>query len=55
MNGTHGYVTDSANTGDREYMSAFYRYTSSRPPFARPAGDVVADHAVEILKNFTEA
>ena len=55
VNGTHGYVTDSANTGDREYMSAFYRYTPSRPPFARPAGDVVADRAVEILKNFTEA
>lgn len=51
-NGSHGYVTDSANTGDREYMSAFYRYTKFRPPFAKPAGDVMADRAVEILQAF---
>jgi len=49
-NGSHGYITDSPNTGDREYMSAFYRYTRFRPPLARPAGDVLADRAVEILK-----
>ncbi len=52
VNETHGYVTDSANTGDREYMSAFYRYTNFRPPFAKPAGDVVADLAVETLRGF---
>lgn len=49
VNGTHGYVTDSANTGDREYMSSQYRYTRFRPPFSKPAGDVVADKAVQIL------
>ncbi len=52
VNETHGYVTDSANTGDREYMSSFYRYTKFRPPFAKPAGDVVADRAVETLRGF---
>lgn len=51
-NGAYGYVTDAPNTGDREYMSAFYRYTRYRPPFARPAGDVVADRAVETLRGF---
>ncbi|ANO50458.1 hypothetical protein BA177_03860 [Woeseia oceani] len=49
-NGSQGYFTDSANTGDREYMSSFYRYTSFRPPFKAPAGDVVADRAVQILR-----
>ena len=49
-----GYLTDSANTGDREYMSAFYRYTKSRPPYAKPAGDVLADKGVEILNRFAE-
>jgi len=53
VNGSHGYLTDSANTGDREYMSSFYRYTRFRPPYAKPAGDVLADCAVEVLRNFT--
>ena len=53
-NGSHGYVTDSANTGDREYMSAFYRYTKFRPPFAKLAGDVLADRAGEILEGFKQ-
>ena len=47
-----GYITDSPNTGDREYMSAFYRYTRFAPPFRKPAGDVMAHKAVEILKRF---
>ena len=51
-NGAYGYVTDAANTGDREYMSTYYRYTRFRPPFAKPAGDVVADRAVETLRGF---
>lgn len=52
MNGSHGYITDGPNTGDREYMSAFYRYTRFRPPLKKPAGDVIADRAVEVLKRF---
>lgn len=52
MNGSHGYITDGPNTGDREYMSAFYRYTKFRPPLKKPAGDVMANHAVEVLKHF---
>ena len=49
-NGSQGYFTDAGNTGDREYMSSFYRYTRYRPPFKAPAGDVAADRAVQILK-----
>lgn len=49
-NGSHGYITDSSNTGDHEYMSSFYRYTKFRPPLKKPAGDVLADRAAEILK-----
>ena len=51
-NGAYGYVTDAPNTGGREYMSSFYRYTRCLPPFAKPAGDVVADRAVETLRGF---
>jgi len=47
-NVSYGYVPDSGNVGGREYMSAFYRYTR-RPPFRAPAGDVLADAAVEAL------
>lgn len=54
MNGSHGYITDGPNTGDREYMSAFYRYTKFRPPLKKPAGDVMADQAVEVLKQFAD-
>ncbi len=54
VNGSHGYVTDSANTGDREYMSSFYRYTKFYPPYKKPAGDVLARYAVRILKRFAK-
>ena len=53
-NGSHAYITDAANTGDREYMSAFYRYTKFRPPYEKPAGDVMAARAVEILNRFAD-
>lgn len=53
-NVSYGYITDSLNTGDREYMSAFYRYTKYRPPLARPAGDVLAQRAVEVLRRFAQ-
>ena len=52
VNESHGYITDGPNTGDSEYMSSFYRYTRFRPPFKRPAGDVLAEKAVEILQEF---
>ena len=47
-----GYLPDSPNVGDREYMSAFHRYTRFLPPFRRPAGDVLARTAVATLKGF---
>ena len=54
MNASHGYITDGPNTGDREYMSAFYRYTKFRPPLKKPAGDVMAERAVEVLDRFAK-
>jgi hypothetical protein len=51
-NVSHGYITDSENTGDQEYMSAHYRYTRFRPPLKKPAGDVLAQKAVELLNQF---
>lgn len=53
-NVSYGYITDGPNTGDREYMSSFYRYTKYRPPLARPAGDVLALRAIEVLRRFAE-
>lgn len=50
-NYSYGYITDGANTGDREYMSSFYRYTRYRPPLRRPAGDVLARVGVKTLKS----
>jgi len=43
-----GYVPDSTNLGDREYNSSFHRYCK-RPPYAPPAGDVLADTAVAMI------
>lgn len=54
MNVSHGYITDAPNTGDREYMSSFYRYSDFRPPLQKPAGDVLADEAVRILNRFAK-
>jgi hypothetical protein len=42
------YIGTSKDVGDREYVSAFYRY-AMRPPYAKPAGDAIADKAVELL------
>ncbi|HWL07170.1 MAG TPA: hypothetical protein VNQ76_02040 [Planctomicrobium sp.] len=56
-NYTIGYIPDSSNVGDREYMSSSHRYTASpdksirpRPPFARPGGSVFAQEAVRTLE-----
>ncbi|MCD4769564.1 MAG: hypothetical protein K8R35_05295, partial [Bacteroidales bacterium] len=54
VNVSHGYITDGPNTGDREYISAFYRYTRFRPPLKKPAGDVVAQKAINILEQMLE-
>jgi hypothetical protein len=53
-NVSYGYITDGPNTGDREYMSSFYRYTKYRPPLEKPAGDVLAHRAAEILSGFAK-
>ena len=59
-NYSKGYITDGANTGDREYMSSFYRYTAGsgsnpRPPLGKPAGDAIAEKAVQVLNQMAGA
>jgi hypothetical protein len=49
-----GYIGTSQDVGSREYMSAFYRY-AMKPPYAKPAGDAIADKAVELLRKLKEA
>jgi hypothetical protein len=51
---SYGYLTDGPNTGDTEYMSANYRYSKFRPPYAKPGGDVIAIQALETLKRFAQ-
>ena len=54
-NGIHpNYIGTSKDVGDREYMSAFYRYVKKQP-YAKPAGDVIADKAVELLTGLHRA
>lgn len=47
------YVPDSGNNGDLDYQSAFYRYTTSLLPYAQPAGDLLADEGVRLLKELS--
>ena len=54
MNRSFGYITDGPNTGDREYMSSFYRYTRFLPPYRKPAGDALAKEAVRTLKQLSK-
>ncbi|MBL9178331.1 MAG: hypothetical protein JNM65_09720 [Verrucomicrobiaceae bacterium] len=53
---SYGYLTDGANTNpaDGEYMSAHYRYSKFRAPYAKPAGDVIAIKALETLRRFAQ-
>lgn len=53
---SYGYLTDGANTnpGDGEYMSAHYRYSRFRAPYAKPAGDVIATQGLATLKRFAK-
>ncbi|MDP1586635.1 MAG: hypothetical protein Q8M07_02730, partial [Prosthecobacter sp.] len=51
---SHGYLTDGPNTGGTEYMSANYRYSKFRPPYAEPGGDVIAVQALETLCRFAK-
>lgn len=44
-------IPDSGNNGDREFMSATYRYTTTMLPYRQPAGDVLAETAVRLMKN----
>ncbi len=53
---SYGYLNDGANTnpGDGEYMSAHYRYSKFRAPYAKPAGDVIAVQALQTLSRFAK-
>jgi hypothetical protein len=51
MNDTSpGYIPDGPNCEDRDYVSAFYRYTTTMLPFAHPAGDLLASAAIKMLE-----
>lgn len=50
MNDTSiGYVPDSRNCEDMDFVSAFYRYTQSMLPYRKPAGDLLASAIVQGL------
>ena len=53
LNDSIGYVPDRANNGDTEYMSSFYRYTTTLLPYEDPAGDLLARAAVRMLSDCT--
>jgi hypothetical protein len=48
-NDTIAYVPNSSNNGDREYMSAYYRYTTNMMPYRNPAGDRLAADGTRLL------
>lgn len=52
---SYGYIPDSPNTGDSEYISSFYRYTRYRPQYKKPGGDVLARTAIRLLRKFSKA
>lgn len=47
------YVPDGPNCADREYISSFYRYRPGLLPYRPPAGDALAQAAVELLKGLS--
>lgn len=49
-----GYIPDRANNGDRDYVSSFYRYTTSMLPYQDPAGDLLAQAACQMLDDMTQ-
>ncbi len=50
--GSYGYIPDASACDDREYMSGFFRYRRTIPPYAAPAGDACAEVAVKRLAQF---
>jgi hypothetical protein len=46
-----GYIPDSGNNGDLDYQSAYYRYTTCMLPYAQPAGDLLAEQAIQLLRS----
>lgn len=50
---TVAYVPDKPNNGDQDYISAYYRYTTSMLPYRNPAGDRLADAGVRLLNGLT--
>lgn len=50
-----GYVPDSSNCNDRDFVSAFYRYTQTLLPYQHPAGDLLASAIVQKLNQSLEA
>jgi hypothetical protein len=48
------YIGTSEDVGDREYMSAFFRH-AMKPPYRKPAGDVIVDTALALLRRMAQA
>ena len=53
-NGSMGYIPDETATKDLEYMSGYYRYVGSIPPYKAPAGDAAANVAIEVLNKYAK-
>lgn len=51
-NGAYGYIPNSSAVDDREYMSGYFRYRKSIPPYAAPAADAAAEVAIRKLNQF---
>jgi len=43
------YVPDSPNCENLDYVSGFYRYTTTMLPYRRPAGDLMASAVVQMV------
>jgi hypothetical protein len=45
------YIPDKGNNGHMDYVSSFYRYTTSMLPYQDPAGDLLAQAACQMLRD----
>ncbi|MCT1530130.1 hypothetical protein M3B46_03940 [Sphingobacterium daejeonense] len=53
-NAGYGYIPDESATDDREYMSGYFRYRKTSPPYTGKAGDAAADLAIKNLNHFAQ-
>lgn len=53
MNDNVAYVTDGPNTGDLDYSSSYFRYTTDYLPYRKPCGDLLARAGVKMLNQMS--